>query len=699
MKKIKNKRLISWAYIWRFILLTVISIAVCYGIIKLAALFFQNGDNIQNVENYTTENLIIYGLNLNILSAIVKALVFSIASLFGWKIIHRNVLSKAEIEKQNEKYVLRSVGIVTGIIMIIIISTFFYDPIASAFGLNNTATISETRDELTKGVNMSKDYQDLIINQDMYVPQGFLMSVKMFDFDVNHLITILEKVLLIDWIIAVLMLIEVLSVIVLNQKKIKNSITDNTLDDNGNIVPTQSKMRKQYKILLIICQIVLVLITIIAIANYIDDYRYSYLYNNHDYNQHIPIKQSRLYSEQVIPIKDIDVQLNENNNEEEYDEDMKNWLKLEHENEWYLNNHVTIGEANKFKLNNKKYEVDKEYINYMYVKVDNFIKEINQYLDSTENKNLYSIEEKFNIKFDHIGINTFVYILDNKNLITGVGIQVFVDNFTDKNVMGISVWDIDGALKELKDTKDVMTVSKTMDNIENEMSYIYADMQLKDIIPILGNSYVVNCDDYSKTYTWYDRQQNYIVFQFEYEDNNISRVTFYKKNYERILQQVKDELCFNDRKDNTDAIEYKDITIDFNVNEALNIRNVIENDDNTYTLQGNMWILDIWTQEELENIISTGKIQIGNDSYFIKKNDGTFKNINSDNVNFEYGIFVNEPYTEIPILFIAKDISENYILLQGISSNEDVIYAWRSTSDYRQIKVNKNTKTRYWNYK
>ena len=517
-EKIKNKRLISWAYIWRFL----VSILVFYVITYLASdliVLLTSTTNITNVGD-----LAIYSAKVHVLSRIVYAVIFSITIILSWLIIHKVVSKKVSIEKQNEKYVLRMVGIITGVILIIIASaSFLIEPIAETFGLGNSLTTEETRAELNRLVANSKDMQDLV-NQEIISPSNsemLLNSLEMFDFDVEKTAQELNKYSLLNSIGACVVLFVVIYTLITNHKKIKGIVVDNSLDENGMVIPTQDKINNKNKKKLITGSIVLaIIVAIICTLTYRENHKYDFLFNNDD-NKHELIRDSSCYHEEEINnIVEYDQSLEEPN------EEWLEWRKLEYEKEWYLNNQISFADAKKFQANYPDYSIDQIYANSMYKQVEQFIKELNSVLNDSDNKSLFFLEEKYNIKFSHIDFNTYGYVLDNKNFLTGVGVEVIVDNYIDRNVLDINMWDIYGIMQKIKKEKEFQE-TKVVD-IDNKLSLIYADMTPEEVISILGNSYIFKnkVKLHSEDYTWIDENQNYIVFTFN--EGKIQYVVFYK---------------------------------------------------------------------------------------------------------------------------------------------------------------------------
>ncbi|MBQ9279980.1 MAG: hypothetical protein IJ215_02905 [Clostridia bacterium] len=539
-EKMKNKRLISWAYIWRFLIIVFITVVI--EIItsqlgeRLLQRFLQNGN--QATSNSTMGDVIIYSAKMGILLGVVDAVFFSIIMIFGWKIIHRAVSSKVLIEKQNEKYVLKSVGIVTGVIMLASLCSFLYSPVWNTFGLGNTMTLIEERELLTTNVNGVKDLQDLIrqgISPD--ADENLLTSLKYFDFDVEHVISIHWRVLILEWIICIFIFVEIIGIMVINYKKMKKLVVNDTIDESGNIIPTQGKISKKYKMIFIIVHICAVAIVVMGlIINYHEKHKYYWIYENGEDRQHIPIVEHSLYHKFSINQDDLATEEemplieDSDSNNEEYDEKWKNWLMLEHDDEWYLNHPVNIGEANKYRYLHEESRIDQEYAESMCEQVEGFMQAVQQYLDNVEDKSLIALEQAFDIQFIHVDNNSYVYILDNRNLITGVGIGVFVDNYTDRNILGVSMWDMDGVMKKIKKEREMSQLEIKLESIEDKLQLIYADIPIEDVIAILGDDYLYDVDYHLKkeTYTWYDKTGSYIIFEVN-SAKQISWVSFYQK--------------------------------------------------------------------------------------------------------------------------------------------------------------------------
>lgn len=517
--KIKNKRLISWMYIWRFILAIIVLLITEFVITNLIAYSISTLDELA-VTNIG--EMAIYSANVNLLTDIIFATIFLITIIISWNIIHKVVAKKVSIERQNERYVFGMVGFITGAVMLIIAITFLYEPLKSTFGLGDTLTMEEAETEFNRIISTSKDMQDLLRQGITTNSETVLASVEMFDFDVEHTIKVLSTILICNWIVAGIVFFVIICIIVVNHRKIKSIIINDSLDENGNIIPTQNKIsRKSKKIIIIGVIIMTIIITFICLFVYKENHEYDFLFNDYNYNQHVLIKNSRLYHEDEIN-KVIEYE----QTEEEPNEEWLKWRKLEHEDKWYLENPISYVEAEKYKANYPEYSINYDYASSMYDEVENFIKEIKESLNNSNDKSLSFLEQKYNVEFSHINTCTFAYILDNKNFLTGVGIEVIVDNYIDRNILDIKMWDLDGILQQIKREQEIEKLNTV--NIDDKLSFIYADMSLEEVASVLGNSYIFENDvKYnSEEYTWYDENHNYIVFKFK--EGKIQHVVFYK---------------------------------------------------------------------------------------------------------------------------------------------------------------------------
>ena len=152
---IKNKRLISWAYIWRFFVLLIITCLVCFSISffisnVIKPSFFSYDVNVGNI--------IMSDLKEGVLFYLSGAIVFIVSQIIGWKIIHKSISKKVYLEKQNVSYVKKSVlGIVTIAFAFClcenIIGAHFIDNMNNISNINNMSNMNKNINNMNK--NMS----------------------------------------------------------------------------------------------------------------------------------------------------------------------------------------------------------------------------------------------------------------------------------------------------------------------------------------------------------------------------------------------------------------------------------------------------------------------------------------------------------------------------------------------------------------
>lgn len=133
-------------------------------------------------------------------------------------------------------------------------------------------------------------------------------------------------------------------------------------------------------------------------------------------------------------------------------------------------------------------------------------------------------------------------------------------------------------------------------------------------------------------------------------------------------------------KSNTDGLtekKYEEITDKFtNESDSLFVTNVIKNSDDTYTLQGVIYSQYTLSVNELNEIVKTGKMQLDNTEYNVKKeqNPDSYHLYDGDN---------HDVYT------IRKDEStSNYVIIR----NAQVSLTQKKTNVYKQITVSKDVK-------
>lgn len=224
-KKYKNKFEITWEYIWRFLLATIIGVAIGFVLLKIVSFIITKN----NVLIVTNGDLIIRFSNLQIVYTIIKAIIYSLSISVGWGLIHKDIRNRFESDFKMLRYASTTVGILSSLIMIgIVILFFFVNPLSASFGLNNQMTIKETREALIQEVNaatkakvelMDSHKTNTNINVDGYNKAMELLNTGIYD--VDSVIRVLVKNIIIAWILAFCVLIETVVVININHKKIK----------------------------------------------------------------------------------------------------------------------------------------------------------------------------------------------------------------------------------------------------------------------------------------------------------------------------------------------------------------------------------------------------------------------------------------------------------------------------------------------
>lgn len=184
---------------------------------------------------------------------------------------------------------------------------------------------------------------------------------------------------------------------------------------------------------------------------------------------------------------------------------------------------------------------------------------------------------------------------------------------------------------------------------------------------------------------------------FEIKNNNdkcvISSITLPSENMEDVEENDIDELDdknenvtetitsnnitdSNQNNNNThNTIKYADITKELEGIDVLYVTDV-EKIDSEYILKGVIYTEYTISKDELNRIVSKGKMTLDGKEYTLKK----VKNEEELKANSIYGL--SDGYR-----YIAKKENSNLYYLYSITQISDV---WKLTNDYRQIKVSEN---------
>lgn len=206
---------------------TIIGVAIGFVLLKIVSFIITKN----NVLIVTNGDLIIRFSNLQIVYTIIKAIIYSLSISVGWGLIHKDIRNRFESDFKMLRYASTTVGILSSLIMIgIVILFFFVNPLSASFGLNNQMTIKETREALIQEVNaatkakvelMDSHKTNTNINVDV---DGYNKAMELLNtgiYDVDSVIRVLVKNIIIAWILAFCVLIETVVVININHKKIK----------------------------------------------------------------------------------------------------------------------------------------------------------------------------------------------------------------------------------------------------------------------------------------------------------------------------------------------------------------------------------------------------------------------------------------------------------------------------------------------
>lgn len=194
-----------------------------------------------------------------------------------------------------------------------------------------------------------------------------------------------------------------------------------------------------------------------------------------------------------------------------------------------------------------------------------------------------------------------------------------------------------------------------------------------------------------------DENKEEVNILFEIENNNgkcvISSITLPSENMEDVEENDIDELDdknenvtetitsnnikdSNQNNNNThNTIKYADITKELEGIDVLYVTDV-EKIDSEYILKGVIYTEYTISKNELNRIVSKGKMTLDGKEYTLKK----VKNEEELKANSIYGL--SDGYR-----YIAKKENSNLYYLYSITQISDV---WKLTNDFRQIKVSEN---------
>ncbi len=513
---IKNKRLISWAYIWRFFVLLIITCLISFSLTFLIT------DVITPTflsDNSHFGSIIMSTMKEGVLLYLSGMIVFIVGQIIGCKIIYKAISKRVCLERQNVSYVKKSVLVVIAIAF----AFCLYENINAANFDTNMSNISGIKESIIESNDMAQDSLDLL-NLGLYNNnvETLRESFSYFLTDYQEVLRTLYISNTIILICIAMIAIAMIIVLIKTSKKISDIATDNTLDENGKPVPTQEKLKKKYKLIYAVSHIIIIVIVIaFIIFNNIDN-KDDFTFINQRIEKTLTPNAHTLLNEwekltDYRPTKDQELFNDESGEyidyemDEEIDEEFEQWKKLEHEDNWYLENDINIGETNKWLANHEEYKNDSEHINYiksMYPQA----KTILGALDT--NKSLFEIEKELGIPAKHIAPREFVIIIDNKNLLTGIGIHFKVDSYENRNIEEVKVWDINRIVEKYEERERIDTIKQdySFDDVLNEL---YADMTEEEFKQILGEKYdykeatkvLIEQPYYLNTrnYTWYDK--------------------------------------------------------------------------------------------------------------------------------------------------------------------------------------------------
>ena len=533
---IKNKRLILWAYIWRYLLSIIgIGLIIYFGVDYSAEIingFLPSTQKLLESEQLIDATIIV--MQKGIISNIINIILFVIWAIIGTKIIHKIANKKVAIEKQNKKYIKRSVCATLSAIIIGFICYSTYN-----IYINNR-DLPELEEKLVESTVMSEMMLDYYKNTDVFEPssrESTISSLELNGTNYEDMIPYLNKGLILN---IVTILIEIILIIYLNVANISNInkiAIDDTLDENGNIVPTQEKIKKKYKIIYIVTHaiilVALAIILVIKLFNNDSGYerpkrslmpREHILVEEYDkdsgdtlFNKYYTDKYGiiiRNYKDEIDDNNEIesgDDEKEVNNEIESGDDDIYYWITLDKEKDWYLKNDITMGEAYKW-IN--VYNELPEYVAQSKEKQYDEIKKIISTIDMS--KTIPELEEQFEQQFIYF-FNYYLFIPKDKNFLTGVGIRFDIDQYSNLSIKNIEVWSMSGNYRDRYANEiEYKNAEKTDVNIKNEISNLYADMTQNDFIKIFGENYKKESTNlYSDIgiyeldeYIWYDKNRN-----------------------------------------------------------------------------------------------------------------------------------------------------------------------------------------------
>lgn len=664
-KKINNKRRIAMAFIWRYALLIGITIFLAIGLSSFVGrVVNSNTDELFDIELHSLMEQITSTLYLRIPLLITFAISFFVMILIGSMIINKIVAKKIVVEEQNKKFIKRSFSL---FLLLVLLGSICFN--VSYFEYSNIDKVkSSVQDELDMYYDMRDFWSQAPSSQsDTVIPSMDAISK---NFDINKMMDFYYKFLIPFGIICGLGSVILTIIIWHNYYRLINKIcVSNTLDNSGNVVPTQERYPREYIKMIIITSI----INVVVLASIFIVYKIK-TYEQPKYGNHVLLENGH-YSEYSLVDKNENEEKEVNNSSGDNDDEYLNEIKeLEHEDNWYLENEITIFEAYNYRSAHPEYSGNKDYILSKYDEAKKLSEKIKEY------KNLGEIETALGIKFAHTDVKKWTTILDGKNLLTGVGVEVVTDSFSDKNILDTKIYDLYGIIKEYEKKQKLDSLKIDIEDLRDKINLLYEDMTIDDVIVVLGEEYIhekeITSSNYKYDYyTWYDKTGSYLTIEFS--NGVIHLTTFWNNNPSYVSKISQDEMekylgikfsepekndyyndkCYyDDELNNENEIDVKyrindiktkfSLVLDDELKEHLKEKGfVYEIDDSTFTIIFPEWYSTTKAIYQLErNIKYNDEEELLGDivtygNRFIITSDGIAHYINFD---FHYEVIIEE---------------------------------------------------------
>ena len=237
-------------------------------------------------------------------------------------------------------------------------------------------------------------------------------------------------------------------------------------------------------------------------------------------------------------------------------------------------------------------------------------------------------------------------------------------------------------------SNDINNVPETIDNqsqeiIESNEKVEYSNEQLIEMV----RNYRKARGEFIPEFIVVDGEKDNIVTIHLYEEveEHIATTDWYY--IDRRTGKGKNFLEESVDLNNVDVPnKYTEITEELENGSCLFITKAIKNDNDTYTLQGVIFSHYLLSQNEVDEIVRKGTMDIENKTYRIEIVSNREDN-SSDSRYVYLKLYSDNDQSDNPMYSIIKDSSLYYLERTGVQLS----YVWKMSNEYRQITVDKDT--------